>query len=53
MLKGARATNTSLVGRLLEDYETEKIIDPDHLDDIKLVGTVMYMGENHFNPLKI
>ena len=51
MLKAARATNTSLVGRLLEDHEAAKVFDPDHLDDIKLVGTVMYAGENHFHPM--
>ena len=35
----------------MDDYEAVKITDPGHIDDIKLVGTVMYVGENRFNLL--
>ena len=43
--KKAGTASVSLVGNLLEDYEATGAVDPDHEDDIKLVGAAMYAGK--------
>ena len=51
-MKKAGTANVSLVGNLLDDYETTGTVDLAHEDDIKLVGAAMYAGECLFNPLQ-
>ena len=40
----AGTAKPSLIGELLDDYELSGVVDPDHENDIKLVGAVMYGG---------
>ena len=41
------SAKTSLVGRLLDDYEAMGTVDLDHEYDIKMVGAIMYAGGYH------
>ena len=43
--KSLGIANTSLVGKLLDEYEAIGVVDPDHEYDIKMVGAIMYSGK--------
>lgn len=34
-----------MLGRLLDDYDAEGVVDMEHENDLKLVGAAMYGGE--------
>ena len=46
----AGSAKTSLIGRLLDDYESAGIIDLEHENDLKLVGGGMYAGKGSSLP---